>query len=506
MEYISRKEQKTVSDILSRFLQCTRNDNVYSYNMANPFFDKHLNGHFRRIDGERGKGLNLPEGQVICIYDDKEDSTGKIIERYKKNNYLIILHEEKARPAKEADVENLVRKISFEGLARFEKNEHEKKQFKVLAIVHVYNEEDVIRNLTEYLLTQGIDVYLIDNWSSDSSYSIIGELVSEHAGKVFCERFPITGPVDYFDCYHQLQRSEELSYQLDYDWYIHYDADEYRISPWRDVTLRDAIYYIDSLGYNLIENTVIDFKVTDKSNDSIFMKDVWFDFGHRAAHFKQIKTWKKCDCIDIKTTGGHIAKVENPRIFPLKILNRHYPLRSYNHAQKKIFTDRKPRFAKEKQERGWHGHYDSISSVNNLISDKKGLIKWEKDTFDALYVQLFTGVGIEIYDEKKETDYEIATIEQGEKGVCLYGAGAIGQLLYGSINERYDVLHWVDKNYLNIPAMEGRVIENPDVICSDDDSIIWIAVQKEETARAIEKELMQRGIGRERIVWKQIRR
>lgn len=505
MEYISTKERKIISDILARFLQCTRNVEIYSYNLENPFDDLYLQSSFHRINEEQSETSNQLIGQVVCIYDDKSELTHEVVEKYRDNNYLVILHEDISKQSENKKEEEVIRRIAFDGLALFKNTKYRKDTFKVLAIVHVYNEEDVVRKVTEYLLTQGLDVYLVDNWSSDSSYSIITDLVREHEGKVFCERFPQEGPTDYYDWYHQLQRSEELSYQLDYDWYIHYDADEYRISPWKDVTLRDAIHYIDSLGFNLIENTVIDFKITEKNDESIFMKDTWFDFGHRATHFEQIKTWKKCSFVDLKSSGGHAARVENPKIFPLKFLNRHYPLRSYGQAQKKIFVDRRPRFEKENKERGWHGHYNAIENASDIILAREVLQKWGKDTFDTLYVQLFTGVGIEIIGEKKEADFDIDIIDREGAEIVLYGAGAYGRQLYAAINEKNRILHWVDKDYRRIPAMQGRIIESPKVINTNKD-IILIAVKNENVARDIEEELIQRGILRERIVWKKVRK
>ena len=104
------------------------------------------------------------------------------------------------------------------------------------------------------------------------------------------------------------------------------------------VTLKNAIYQIDRLGYNTIENTVIDFKLTQEFRDSnIFGKDVYFDFGHRNSHFKQRKSWKKCDTVELKSSGGHMVKVPYHKTFPLKILNRHYPLRSEEQAVKRFF-------------------------------------------------------------------------------------------------------------------------------------------------------------------------
>jgi hypothetical protein len=372
----------------------------------------------------------------------------------------------------------------------------------VLAIIHVFNEADVIKKTTEYLLGQGVDVFLVDNWSTDDSYEIIQKLAYDYKGRVFCRRFPEDGPTDYYDWYHQLKLTENISREADYSWYIHYDADEYRIPPWKNVTLREAIYYIDSLGYNVIENTVIDFKVTEDNGESIFMKDTWFDFGHRPSHFEQSKTWKKCNSIDLKSSGGHIARVDNPRIFPLKFLNRHYPLRSLEHGKKKIFTDRKPRFVVENQKRGWHVHYNKIVNAEDIIASKDTLLLWNENTFEEYYIQLFTGCGIEVERKIKPLCIEALGLDAG-KPVSIYGAGRRGKALYDCLADKYIIDAWVDRDYARIEPMRGRYIEKPDVLMHSQSQIV-IAIKKEEIAMQIRSELLSMGISDRRIIWKNL--
>lgn len=376
--------------------------------------------------------------------------------------------------------------------------------FRVLAIIHFYNEVDVIQKTTEYLISQGVDVYLIDNWSDDGSYEIAKKLVMKYSDHIYLERFPTLGKTDYYDWYHQLERTEQISKTLDYDWFIHYDADEMRISPYKNITLLDTIYYVDQLGYNLIENTVIDFKIVEKNNLNIFMEDGYFDFGHRQAHFEQIKTWKKSYEIDLKKSGGHLAIIDNPKIFPLKILNRHYPLRSIQQAEKKVFIDRKPRFVKEKRERGWHGHYDNIREATNLIENKNKLIKWNEHTFDEYYIQLFTGCGIEI-EGKKDIKIESYKVSISSKdNIIIYGAGKIGKSIFDKYKEIIPIVAWVDKNYKRIPPIHGMIIESPEVIKSKIYDYILIGIESRQIAEEIMDTLECMGVNKEKILWEPI--
>ena len=267
-------------------------------------------------------------------------------------------------------------------------------QLKVLAIIHTYNEEDVIEKTIKYLISQNVDILVLDNWSTDKTYEIVEKVQLEYPKRITLKKYPENKPEEnYYDWTNQLHETERLSKQLDYDWYIHYDADEIRIAPFKDVTLAEMISYVDSLGYNAINTTVIDFRMTDE-NDNIFAQNAYFEIGRKPTHFMQIKTWKKCNDIELASTGGHLAKFQNQKVYPLKILNKHYPLRNLKQAEKKIYQDRLPRFEKEKKEKGWHGHYDKIAKDRDFIYDKENLNKYDEETLEKLTLELIAGIGI----------------------------------------------------------------------------------------------------------------
>ncbi len=502
MSEFSKKEQKLLLELLSRFMQCTRNEKIYLYKLENPFDDKYLKHNIYDIYDTDMDNLS---GQVICIYDDgTDDEIGEVIRKYEQLNYIILISNSTKWDGYSLDFINSSRKISFLGKTQFDKTKIIPKDFSVLAIIHLFNEADVIEKTTNYLLAQGVDVYLVDNWSTDESSELVVKLSKENPNRVFYEKFPQEGKTKFYEWYNQLERTEEISKKLNYDWYIHYDADEYRMSPWKNVTLREALFYIDSLGYNEVENTVVDFKITKKSATSIFMTDTWFDFGHRPAHFEQTKTWKKCLSIDLKSSGGHIAKIDEPKIFPLKILNRHYPLRSFAHACKKIFDDRKPRFAKENKERGWHGHYNSMVANDDVISSIDNLILWNSNTNRELYVPLFTGCGIEV--EKNEFEFVVDSFSiQKDEHINIYGAGKVGQFMYKKLAAEFYIEHWVDGNFERIAPMYGRIIENPKTINNGTGKII-IAIESESVATEVKEMLIKNDIDKERILWNQVKK
>jgi len=221
------------------------------------------------------------------------------------------------------------------------------------------------------------------------------------------ERWPVSGPLNYYDLESLLIRKEELSYELNSNWYIHHDADEIREAPWINEKLRDAIWIVDQAGYNAIDFTVIDFFPVDNSytvGKSVIDSCKYFNFGTRPGHFLQIRAWKNSEQkIDLHSTGGHKVAFSGQKIFPIKFLLRHYPLRSQQQAEKKIFIDRLPRFYVGKK-KGWHNQYDHYRPGDSIIKKKEDLLFFNDHFYNEFLIQRLSGIGIEkmeINDNKK---------------------------------------------------------------------------------------------------------
>jgi hypothetical protein len=272
---------------------------------------------------------------------------------------------------------------------------------KVCAIISTYNEEDVIQQVCEYLLGQNIHVHLIDNWSTDATPSVIRKLSNKYKEITF-EVYPDVDSKDYL-LYDILTHKIQYAKSNDYDWYIHYDADEIRESCFDNKSLTDSLGYIDSLGFNAIDHTVLDFRPINNNfdnNDQSFENTFkYFDFGRRPGHFAQIKAWKNIPDItyDLSTTAGHSIYFEGRKVYPYKFLLKHYPLRSTQHMKKKIFKDRLPRFKKGKKEKGWHTQYDKYIDNENEIKlwEKEDLYEFDESFNEEFILERLFGVNIE---------------------------------------------------------------------------------------------------------------
>jgi glycosyltransferase involved in cell wall biosynthesis len=265
----------------------------------------------------------------------------------------------------------------------------------VQAIITLYNEVDIISQVVRHLLNQEVDVHIIDNWSNDGSYELIAKLSEQNAG-VTLERFPSKKP-KYYQWADLLGRVQNIANVGGYDWYIHYDADEIRTSPWQDVNLKNAISFVDSLGYNTIDFTVLDFRPIKDGFNGDCDPEEFFDyceFGKRPGHFIQVKAWKKTDSdVEIVNSGGHEAAFANRRIYPIKFITKHYPLRSTKQAKSKIFNDRLPRIAPAEKKKGWHIQYNDFDQKSDFIWSKDSLIQYTPEFRSEHLIELISGIG-----------------------------------------------------------------------------------------------------------------
>ena len=270
--------------------------------------------------------------------------------------------------------------------------------FRVAAFMCVYNEEDVIEEVLRHLTAQGVEVHLVDNWSTDGTVerakAFLGRGVSE------ITKYPADGPSGTYDWHALLTHVEQLSHASNADWCIHYDADEIRESPWPQVSLRDALYRVDREGFNAVDHTCVVFHPTHQGNEDPASLTSYrsFDFGKRPGHFVQIKAWKRQSMpVRLAESGGHQAEFPGRKVYPYKFLLRHYPVRSQEHGIRKIVADRQQRWnVTERQTRGWHVQYDHVMANHNFLRNAGDLPSFSPGTFYRDYlVERLSGIGAE---------------------------------------------------------------------------------------------------------------
>ncbi len=249
--------------------------------------------------------------------------------------------------------------------------------FTVVALVSAFNEEDIVEQVVADLIHQGVTVYFLDDASTDRTAA----LVEGHVGRgvMAIERLPAT-PNGEFSWRRILARKEQLASELDADWFIHHDADEFREAPWTDLSLAQAIERVDREGYNAIDFALFDFRLTHDrfaSGDDVRASFPWY--GPAAEWNRiQVRCWKKClQGLDLLGSGGHDVAFPDRRVYPRRFILRHYPIRSSVHGRRKVFEQRVPRFPSGERQLGWHVQYDDVHPEDSFIYEMTGMKQYD---------------------------------------------------------------------------------------------------------------------------------
>lgn len=269
--------------------------------------------------------------------------------------------------------------------------------FRVVAFMAAYNEADIIVQSIEKWTDQGVRVHVLENWSSDATYDLAKQL--EGRLPVTVERFPQTGPTPYFDWGAMLARIEELSREIEADWFVRRGADEVLTSPWPGVSYRDGLYFVDRAGFNCIDHTIIEFHPVDEEFEAGMDHEAYFryfDFKHMSHRFQR-KAWKNSgQPVSTIPSAGHDVIFAGRKVYPFKFLLKHYSFRSQKHGEKKVFKERKARWNPTERARGWHVHYDAMQAGHRFLRSTSEEEFFEEESFNRTYlVERISGIGVD---------------------------------------------------------------------------------------------------------------
>lgn len=255
--------------------------------------------------------------------------------------------------------------------------------FRAVAIISAHNEADIIAQVLRHLIAEGISVYLLDHASTDGTLDVVQPFLGQ--GLLGIEPFPKDGDSagrETFVWEAILARKSELSVELDADWFLHHDADEIRESPWDGVRLIDGLRRVDRLGYNAVDFELLDFWPVDdrfQPGDDPTRAFRHYELG-RAWNKRQVKCWKKQNrAPDLVSSGGHDVMFPDRRVFPLRFILRHYPIRSTTHGARKVLVERIPRFVNAEIRRGWHLQYNDYREPQDFLRKPDTLAEYDGD-------------------------------------------------------------------------------------------------------------------------------
>ena len=263
-------------------------------------------------------------------------------------------------------------------------------KFSVTAIMAAHNEEDIIGLSIQHLVEQGVAVYLIDRGSTDGTVAEAERFVGK--GLIGIEHFPAESDASAQDAQHSawgrlLERKQKLAQELDGDWFIHHDADEFRESPWPHLDLCQAIRWVQAAGYNAIDFAAFGFPPTDdtyRKGDDLRATFRYCEPAHRLDRLR-INAWKRAP-VDLASSGGHEAVFPERRVFPVRFLLRQYPIRTQAQGERKLLQERQPGWDPAEGALDWHVQRDGAESGDRFIRDIATLTSYDPD---AIRLQLF---------------------------------------------------------------------------------------------------------------------
>jgi len=239
----------------------------------------------------------------------------------------------------------------------------------ICAVMAVRNEAQYLRILLPLLASQGIDVAIIDNDSTDESW----QLYSEYRGNpvIRVETLPWLG---YFSLLKQLEAKQKLYGDLKHDWLVHHAPDEImeHINP--NFKLRDAIQEADASGNTVVNFDEFVFLPEPNSNYSgrnYYESICRYYFFEPSKHRLQ-RAWKRVSGLDSLLSGGHQLSGAKYSMYPTSHVLRHYIVLSSDHAKKKYLNRV---YDPKDLEHGWHGNRLNFSEKNlELPQSSKFLI------------------------------------------------------------------------------------------------------------------------------------
>lgn len=130
----------------------------------------------------------------------------------------------------------------------------------------------------------------------------------------------------------------DMALEYSPDWVVKNDSDEFLESGISNMTLRDAIKQVDQEGYNLIQFDRFDFFMTDDDNESANSIKEKFRYYSYQGDFTY-RAWKYFPGIRNEDVAGHYPIFPDGhkyKIWPKKLVFRHYPFTSNHQAKKKV--------------------------------------------------------------------------------------------------------------------------------------------------------------------------
>ena len=120
---------------------------------------------------------------------------------------------------------------------------------KVVGMLLVFNDEDIVTEVIESLLSQGLELVVLDNGSTDNTFQICEKFLGK--GILQLKQFKTSTFISQHDVLHRILFHMALAEKP--DWLLRSDSDEFFESGLPNKNLKDAIEHVVSKEFNLIQ-------------------------------------------------------------------------------------------------------------------------------------------------------------------------------------------------------------------------------------------------------------
>lgn len=249
-----------------------------------------------------------------------------------------------------------------------------------VAILCTRNEALHIRRCLESLVSEGLEVILIDNDSTDQTRSIAAEFFKR--GLLSIERLPWRGAFSLSD---QLARKAAIVNHAPHDWIVHVDADEWLSSSRTGQSLIEGIASADTCGANCINFDEFVFTPTGGQHfagDDYHKRMLGYYF-FQPSYPRLLRAWKRDAGLNNERFGGHSLSGSEVRRFEHDFILRHYIVLGEEQARSKYVGRR---FSTEDHDKGWHGNRLTITE-DNLILPPAPNLNWLPEWSSKAFVK-----------------------------------------------------------------------------------------------------------------------
>jgi hypothetical protein len=229
---------------------------------------------------------------------------------------------------------------------------------RAVAILATFNEARFLAGCIEHLREQGVDVYVVDNESSDATVETAERYLG--SGVIGIETMSRAGGAS--DLHERLLRKEELAQTLDADWLMHIDADEFHVAARPRRSLAQAFAEAEAGGFNavnFIEYTFVPTREEPDHDHPAFAKTMRHYYPFIPSFPHRLNAWKKQEQrVDLASLAGHRVQFPGLVMSPHHLIMRHHLFLSVDHAIEKYILS--GGFIDRGVGRGWHAWRSEI--------------------------------------------------------------------------------------------------------------------------------------------------